>query len=152
MLTLFFDYARLLVKGESDTIMKFVYNDGGRSKYFKGHTGDCVIRAIAIATGKDYKEIYDDIFKLSGDSPRKGVEPKYCQKYLKDLGWEWVATMGIGTGCQIHLNEDEIPDGTIIVRLSRHIACVKDKVLQDIYDCSRGGKRCVYGYWREKEQ
>ena len=38
----------------------FKFNDGGRSKYFKGKgAGDCVPRAIAIATGKDYKEVYN---------------------------------------------------------------------------------------------
>lgn len=32
--------------------MTFVYDDGGRSAAgFKGKTGDCVTRAIAIATG-----------------------------------------------------------------------------------------------------
>ena len=45
--------------------MKWVYDDGGRSKYFKGTTDDCVARAIAIATGKDYKEVYDLINKYS---------------------------------------------------------------------------------------
>ena len=40
--------------------MEWVYDDGGRSKYFKAeHVGDCVCRAIAIGTGKDYKEVYD---------------------------------------------------------------------------------------------
>lgn len=40
--------------------MEFVYNDGGRSEAgFKGTTGDCVCRAIAIATQRPYKEIYD---------------------------------------------------------------------------------------------
>lgn len=37
--------------------MDFVYNDGGRSRYFKAKSvGDCVTRAIAIATRTDYKE------------------------------------------------------------------------------------------------
>ena len=33
--------------------LEFSYNDGGRSKYFKGEAGDCVVRAIAIATDSD---------------------------------------------------------------------------------------------------
>ena len=45
--------------------MKWVYDDGGRSKYFTSTTDDCVARAIAIATGKDYKEVYDLINKYS---------------------------------------------------------------------------------------
>ena len=39
--------------------MNIKYNDGGRSKYYKtSNTRDCVVRAIAIATNKDYKEIF----------------------------------------------------------------------------------------------
>ena len=45
--------------------MKHHFNDGGRSQYFKGaKAGDCVVRAIAIASGLDYKKVYDDA-KLS---------------------------------------------------------------------------------------
>jgi hypothetical protein len=32
--------------------------------------------------------------------------------------------------------------------VSRHAVAVIDGVIHDTYDCSRGGKRCVYGYWR----
>jgi hypothetical protein len=42
---------------------KFVENDGGRSLYFKGEAGDCVTRSIAIASGLDYKFVYDSLFK-----------------------------------------------------------------------------------------
>ena len=37
---------------------KFNYNDGGRLEAgYKGQTGDCVCRAICIATGKPYQEV-----------------------------------------------------------------------------------------------
>ena len=39
--------------------MTYLHNDGGREAAgYKGHTGDCVTRAIAIATGKPYVEIF----------------------------------------------------------------------------------------------
>jgi hypothetical protein len=59
--------------------------------------------------------------------------------------------MDFGSGCTVHLKSDELPKGTLIVRLSKHLAAVKDGVLHDTYDCSRGGTRCVYGYYRQKE-
>jgi hypothetical protein len=37
--------------------------------------------------------------------------------------------------------------GVLIVKLSHHLSCVKNGVLYDIYDCTRDGNRCVYGYW-----
>lgn len=55
--------------------------------------------------------------------------------------------MLIGSGCQVHLNEKELPDDTLIVSVSKHLTCVKNRKLYDTYDCSRGGTRCVYGYY-----
>ena len=38
----------------------FTYNDGGRAEAgYKGRTGDCVTRAVAIAASLPYKEVYD---------------------------------------------------------------------------------------------
>jgi hypothetical protein len=46
--------------------MGFYYSDGGRAAAgFKGETGDCVVRAIAIATEKDYREVYRDLARLN---------------------------------------------------------------------------------------
>jgi hypothetical protein len=39
-------------------LMTFVHDDGGRvAAGFKGHAGDCVVRAIAIATGIPYRQV-----------------------------------------------------------------------------------------------
>lgn len=131
--------------------MEFVYNDGGRSKYFQAkNVGDCAVRAIAIATGIDYKEVYNELKKLNGGkSCRNGTPKSVDKKYLKQLGWVWVPTMFIGDGCQTHLSSDELPSGTLIVQVSHHLTCVKDGVIYDTYNCSRNENRCVYGYWRQ---
>lgn len=40
--------------------MKYQYNDGGRAEAgYKGHTGDCVCRAIVIASELPYQEVYN---------------------------------------------------------------------------------------------
>ena len=135
--------------------MKFVYSDGGRSKYYDAiKVGDCVTRAICNATGKDYKEVYDLINSYASSekrtnksTSRNGVSKGTTYRVLTDMGWTWVPTMFIGRGCQVHLNENELPSGIIIVSVSKHLACVKDGVLFDTFDCTRGGRRCVYGYY-----
>lgn len=134
--------------------MEWVYNDGGRSRYFEAtDVGDCVTRAISIATGKDYKEVYNDLKRLNGGkSCRNGTPKEVGKKYLASLGWTWIPTMQIGSGCTTHLCEEELPKGTLIVQVSRHLTCVKDGVIYDTYDCSRGETRCVYGYWLKREQ
>jgi hypothetical protein len=59
--------------------------------------------------------------------------------------------MKIGSGCRVHLRERELPSGRLIVSVSRHMVAVIDGVIHDTHDPSRGGTRCVYGYWREAE-
>ena len=143
--------------------MKFNYNDGGRSKYFEGKTGDCVCRAIAIANDMDYMDVYNLIKEYSKDekitkrrkrksNSRTGVYKDTTKKILIDLGWTWVPTMKIGQGCKVHLREEELPTGTIIACVSKHVTCIKDGVINDTYDCSRGETRCVYGYYTKDKE
>lgn len=151
--------------------MEFVFDDGGRAEAgFKGSTGDCVCRAISIATGKPYSEVYKLIneygkkerpnrktrkgnkYNGSRSSARTGVYTDTTRKIMEDLGWEWTPLMNVGSGCTTHMSSDELPDGTIIVKLSRHLACVIDGVLHDTYDCTRDGSRCVYGYYTKKRE
>ena len=142
--------------------MEFNYNDGGRADAgFKGKAGDCACRAIAIATGLNYKDAYKLINdfakneklgkrKKTRSNARTGVYNDTMKKIMESLGWEWVATMGIGSGCKVHMESDELPNGNIIVRVSKHYAAVIDGVLNDTYDSSRDGSRCVYGYYRKR--
>lgn len=141
--------------------MNFICNDGGRSEAgFKGSTGDCCCRAIAIAAELPYQKVYDDLIevgkkerkgkrKRSKSHPRTGVyKSKPLMDYLEGLGFRWVSCMQVGTGCQVHLKKEELPEeGRLVLRLSRHFAAFIDGSLWDTYDCSRNGTRCVYGYW-----
>lgn len=152
-----------------DIVKTFAFNDGGRDHYFKGTTGDCVTRAISIASGLDYKKVYEELFALNkhyattkktkvakqmkkgrGYSPRDGIFKEVYHDYILNLGFKWTPTMQIGQGCKTHLHHKELPKGTIIARVSRHLCAVIDGCVNDTYDCSREGKRCVYGYY-EKE-
>lgn len=138
---------------------QFVYNDGGRREAgYKGDTGDCVVRAIAIAAEKPYQEVYDAVNALAQTEPpskrrrrrssaRTGVYRVTSDRYLTRLGWTWHATMRIGQGCKVHLRSEELPAGRLIVRVSKHMVAVVDGVIHDTHDPSRGGTRCVYGYW-----
>ena len=139
--------------------MKFIYDDGGRKEAgFKGTTGDCVCRSVSIATGLPYSEVYKLINEFGKKERRKdkssartGVYKATIRRIMEHLGWEWHPTMFVGQGCNVHMREDELPKGRIVVNLSRHSAAVIDGVLYDTYDCTRNGTRCVYGYFSKKE-
>lgn len=149
--------------------IKFNRNDGGREKAgYKGKAGDCVTRAVAIASGKPYKEVYDAMANGNATqrktkhyrqstgkrTARDGINTtrKWFKDYMKSIGFEWTPTMFIGSGCKVHLRSDELPSGKLVVNVSKHLVSVIDGVINDNYDCSRDGTRCVYGYWKLSEQ
>lgn len=146
----------------------FINNDGGRADAgFKGDAGDCVVRAIAIATGQPYMKVYEDLNRFNethmlsrrgrvakilekrGTTPRNGNFREVYELYLGTLGWVFTPTMSIGSGCKVHLKADELPKGRLICRISKHLCAVIDGVIHDTYDCSREGTRCVYGYYQK---
>lgn len=131
--------------------MKWIYDDGGRSMYYKAEgVGDCAVRAIAIASKENYKRVYDDLKAINkGKSCRDGTPKNVSKKYLLENGWNWTPTMKIGQGCRVHLCEEELPRGRLVVQVSGHLVAVIDGVIHDTYDCSRGETRCVYGYWKK---
>jgi hypothetical protein len=138
----------------------FQVDDGGRlAAGYKGKAGDCVVRAIAIATEKPYQQIYDLVnsaaaYERTGkrkrgkSDARTGVYKTSIKRVMKSLGWVWTPTMQIGSGCTVHLRADELPAGRLVVSVSKHLTAVIDGVIHDTHDCSRRGTRCVYGYWQ----
>lgn len=134
--------------------MKWIYNDGGRSLYYKAtNVKDCVCRAIAIANDKDYKVVYNALKRLNNnESPRNGMYESVYSKLLKSWGWKCIPC----DKQDVHLNENEIPNGIIICKIDRHLVAVKDKIVYDTWDCTkvRKGKNKgqpdivkVYKYW-----
>jgi hypothetical protein len=147
-------------------VLGFRLNDGGREAAgFKGGAGDCVVRAIAIAAQVPYLQVYEELraanaayadqrndklarrLNAKGASPRNGNHRNVFHDYIVGHGFEWVPTMQIGAGCQVHLLANELPTGTLIVKVSKHLTAVIDGVIQDTHNPSRGGTRCVYGYY-----
>ena len=144
--------------------MNWTYDDGGRAAAGFGNkkVGDCVCRAIAIATEQPYRTVFDALSAYGwapgrramirdADGlyrPRPDNEMQLTREYLAGLGWEWTPTMRVGSGCTVHLRASELRPGRLVVRVAGHLTAVIHGVLHDTYDCSRDGTRCVYGYWR----
>ena len=143
-------------------IKTFKYNDGGREAAgYKGQAGDCVARAVSIASGRPYAEVYARLAKGTGSqragkkgkrsaSARNGVNVtrKWFKDLMVELGFVWVPTMTIGSGCKVHLRADELPAGRLVVSVSGHYTTMIDSVINDTWNPDRGGDRCVYGYWK----
>jgi hypothetical protein len=159
--------------------LPFKYDDGGRAAAgYRGKAGDCVVAAVAIATQQPYKVVYDRLSsgvrsqrltrgRKRQPSARNGVDVTrtWFKRYMEDLGWTWTPTMLIGSGCRVHLAKGELPDGRLIVSVSRHLTAVIDQTIHDTYNPQRTirwvdrfgrllrtSERCVYGYWSKQSK
>ena len=110
-----------------------------------------------------------------GESAQHGIwtKRKWFKDYMVSLGFTWTPTMLVGQGCKVHLCADELPNGRLVVAVSRHYTTMIDGIIHDTYDPRRDvhctdpyrepmpagywshdkqsmhhvARRCVYGYW-----
>lgn len=131
--------------------MVYVINDGGKAATGrKGKSGDCVVRAIAIASDMDYETTYRMVAEEAANygfkkSARDGIHNTVRDAVLKKLGWVWMPAPKIA-GRKARC-ADLFDKGMVIARQARHIVAVNYGIPHDIFDSS--GKM-VYGYWAKK--
>lgn len=154
--------------------MSFIRDDGGRAAAgYSGMTGDCACRAVSIASGKPYQEVYDALAggrasqrqtKHRTNAPRRSaahginVKRKWFRDYMISLGFTWHPTMQIGSGCKVHLCAEELPAGRLVVAVSKHYTAMIDGVIHDTYDPRRDthcidpdhGQALRAGQWRNE--
>lgn len=51
-------------------------------------TNDCVIRAIAVATNKNWDDVYKDLCEIAFKKKRMPNDKQVYETYLERLGWE----------------------------------------------------------------
>jgi len=114
---------------ELPPLLDYEYNDGGRAQYKEGRAGDCVSRAISIATGRDYQAVWDELQAMGARNPDNGVNKRVWSRYLKAHGFVWVSCGKSG-----RTNKDFVPtSGVLILRQRRHLCAVIDGVLHDTH-------------------
>lgn len=127
--------------------MTYKFNDGGRANAgYKGTAGDCVVRAIVIATDSDYQEMYNRMafgMKERGGekSARNGVHKDIYEAILKEFGFVWQSAPKFeGRKARTY----DMPKGNVVARQAHHLVAVVDGVANDIFDSTN---KMVYGYW-----
>jgi hypothetical protein len=141
-------------------------DDGGRAAAgFRTSAGDCVTRAVAIATGLPYTLVYDRLAdgnarqrRSKHDASRAcgvrtaahgiAVRRPWFRAYMHEIGFTWHPCFEVGTNALVHLSAPELPPGRLVVVLQGHYAAVIDHVLHDTWDCSHDGTRRVFAYWQ----
>lgn len=132
-------------------IKNYEYNDGGRSEFFKGkREGDCVPRSIAIATGKSYQEVWQELHVIAYDSGYAYNTNKTYLEYLESIGWEEVKL----PRNSFRMNEFPMPDDFVILYINSHLVAALDDTVYDIWDVRRnstGNSPYVHRYYRKKK-
>tara|TARA_R100000656_G_scaffold104999_1_gene77166 strand:- start:691 stop:1347 length:657 start_codon:yes stop_codon:yes gene_type:complete len=156
-----------------DLSPEFIYNDGGRSYWFKGRTGDCVTRAItisleknALGTPKNYKQIYNAIWAFQKKyalennnllaqqlkarksfSVRRGVSSTITHLYLKNLNYDFYPDP--------ITNEILRAEDNLIVMFKKHTSAIINGVVNDDYnpfDDNRRSLQKMYGYYKKNSE
>lgn len=111
--------------------------------------GDCVIRAISIATGMEWQKVYVELAIqgfLLGDMPSSNY---VWGSYLQSLGFERKVIPDTCPDCYTvrEFCEDN-PDGVYLLGTGTHAVTVIDG---DYYDAWDSGDEVPIFYWQRKE-
>ena len=137
----------------------FVQTDGGRRQDTKrrNHGKDCMVRALAVATGVPYAQVYDELVAEGVFSPKRGgfMDRLVGQLNFADMDFhgfkfQWISFPAVKGKPRMHADKfaEQFPTGTYLLRMGHHICCMADGVLYDMF--SHTDRRCVYGAWQLK--
>ena len=111
-------------------------------------TTDCVVRAVAIAFDKDYLETRRELNKAKRDLGFESYKDnKFIYKYLEQFDRIIIKVPKGKPRMKAESFIELFKEGTYIVKMSKHIACIKDGKLLDTWDSS---ERSIYTAWKIK--
>ena len=118
---------------------------------FGRKTGDCVIRAVCTALDEDWKDTYKGMFDVAVEEGYAVSCRENYERYLKRKGIvkQKMPKRFDRTRYTVEEFIDELakPNAIYIVSIANHLACIKNKVLYDTWNCRR---KSVGNYWRVK--
>jgi hypothetical protein len=101
-------------------------------------TTDCVIRALTVATGKTYYEVFEELYKLSIKTGWFMNEKRLEEKFLEQNGFIKIKQPKKLDGSKYLIGEIDklikITD-TVIISCAHHLTVVKNNILYDLWDC-----------------
>ncbi len=130
-------------------LIGYTYDDGGRADAgFKGDTGDCAVRAIAILTGIPYADVYRRMaacMRLAGygssgnayrQRPRRGLKPAISARDLQNLVKTsyGLRRVKLGRGPKPTYSEAWALHGDCLVGTAKHVSAIVDGNLRDTFD------------------
>lgn len=109
-------------------------------------TCDCVVRALTIATGMTYKDVYTELFNISLESGYMLNEKRVEDEFMKRHGFIKLKQPRKFDNTKYTINEilciSHAP--IIVIRCAHHLTVVKDGVLIDTWNC---GYKTINNYY-----
>ena len=109
--------------------------------------GDCVIRALSLATGKTWDEIYAELCVygfMSCDMPSSNA---VWGQYLSDMGFERSVVSDSCPSCTVRDFSFRHPVGTFVLGTGTHVVTVIDGDYMDAWD---SGDETPIFVWRKR--
>ena len=112
-------------------------------------TGDCVVRALAVALNKTWIDTYKELFENTLKTFYSVSSKNNYKNYLQKLNIEMQKMPKKENGKRYTIAEfvDNRADknATYIISVANHLTVVKQGVLIDTWDCS---KKSIGNYWK----
>ena len=116
-------------KNRRITMARFIYwNENPNGE----HIGDCVVRAITLATGLPYEDVEDKLWLTAELLGCVDICP-FCYRNLLENVFQFREVNP--NNMTIREFADTHSYGTYILRIPSHLTCIIDGDLYDIWDC-----------------
>lgn len=141
----------MIKKIPKETSTFHFHNENPKGK----RTGDCTLRAIATATGKDWDEVLDGVCEIAHKLKLMPDDDKCYGRYLESLGWvknkqprKWDNTKYTGAEWCEWLNENDNRNERIIAHIGgHHIVCIAKDDKFKVFDTWNSTGGCIGVYW-----
>lgn len=124
-----------------------------RNRYYnpnpmKKTTGDCVVRAMCKATGKDWDTVYKELFEIGFELKVMPNMDEAWREYLIRNGFIYHKLTIKRGSKRPRVNEfaKNNKTGTFVLRVANHLVTLEDGYYYDTWD---SGDCSMYGYWEK---
>ena len=107
---------------------------------YNANIDDCLLRAITLATGKPYFDVFDDMIAIADHNNWNIDELRTGIKYLNDLGWDWC---DLDRHMTVKQYAQAVTEPRIVI-VNGHATFTKDGNTYDTWNCNRYHVKYVF--------
>lgn len=108
------------------------------------HEGDCVVRAVAVATQTTWEDAYDKLYEIGKKKCRMSNSNQTYETYLKQNGFTQMKQIKNDSGRWLKVEElvEKFPNSILVISTSGHLTVAIKGVLIDTWNCgySKSGR------------